>query len=65
MTPKHKRNKEYNGNKNNPIVGIYRVVKSIEEKVEAILDEMRDSFGDGEDEHYPRHFWDDAPENGF
>lgn len=63
MVSKKERTEEYEDPKYGIICGIYRVVKSIDDKVEGFLEEIRE-FAEMRSEDYfdRKEFWD---ENGY
>lgn len=47
------------------MVGLYRIVKDIDEKVETILDELKEAVDVAQDSHYSSYYWDEGKESGF
>ncbi len=59
-------NRKYQGKETDLLGGIYRVVKSIDGKVEGILDALEESLGTRfDDEDFRPHFLDEDYENGY
>jgi hypothetical protein len=45
--------------------GIYRVVKSVDDKVEEILDEVWEGLEASREDYFPDHYWDNNHQNGY
>ena len=65
MTSEHEENPEYENRKLDVLGGIYRVVKSVDNKVEEILDEIREGLEASREDYLPDHYWDNNHQNGY
>ena len=65
MTNENEPNPRYEHRKADLLGGIYRVVKSIDSKVEELLDKFHDAVEDTHKDYFPDNYWDSNHMNGF
>jgi len=65
MTSQNEEDREYEEKKTQVLGAMYELMKTIDDKIEEILDEIRDALEASRGDYYHSDFWDRNNSNGY